>query len=90
MCNRCKPLVECDAQHKAATTIVEQIEFTDYFGEIWVGEEVTMMVNHDEHTLEPYAFIGGGAAHRKNVPSVSYGNNFFYIHYCPFCGEKLY
>ena len=90
MCSKCKPLVECDVHHKAATTIVDQLEFTDCFGETWVGEEVTMMLNHDESTLVPYAFIGGGGAHRKNVPSVSYGNNFFYIHHCPFCGEKLY
>lgn len=90
MCNKCEKLIKCDKYHKASSLINPEIEFTDCYGEVWIGEEVRMEINHDEITLEPEAFIFGGAVHRKSEPAISYGNKGFDIRFCPFCGEKLY
>lgn len=90
MCNLCEALVKCDKHHKAKVIINPERTYKDPFGMVWVDEPVYMEVNHDEDTLEPYAFIFGGAAHRKETDGVSYGNKGFDIRFCPFCGEKLY
>lgn len=90
MCNKCEKIVNCDEQHKAESVLLPKIEFTDAFGEQWEGEELVMCINHDEYTLAPNVFIGGGGAHRKDIPYVSYGNAGIDIKFCPFCGQKLY